>query len=179
MRDRIASGEASGDLLAVALLFRAIGEAGLNQESDAAWDFGVAQAMYPPYEKVDLKPYAGAGEFLDEHRYRNGAPPGDPVDLAAVSVAGNVVRPRKIKVVPAEYPLAKRASCQQKVVVVRTVIDEHGQTVHPSLPTPTDPVLALAAFDAVRHWVFEPATRNGQPIAVGYVITVSFKIRGC
>jgi hypothetical protein len=30
MRDRVVSGEASGDLLGVALLFRAIGEAGLN-----------------------------------------------------------------------------------------------------------------------------------------------------
>jgi hypothetical protein len=43
MRDSIASGDASGDLLAVALLFRALGESGLGKGDDASWDFGTAQ----------------------------------------------------------------------------------------------------------------------------------------
>jgi len=180
MRDRIASGEASGDLLAAAVLFRAIGEAGLNREDGAAWDFGVAQSLYSPYEKVDLKPYGAAGSLLDRHRYTNGVPPRSPVDLQDLSKSGGeVTAPRKIKAVPAEYPLAKRASCQQDVVVVKAVIDQQGRTISPSLPTRRDPVLALAAFDAIRSWVFEPATQDGKPVAVGFILSVNFKVRGC
>lgn len=180
MRDRIASGEASGDLLAVALLFRAIGQAGLNEGNAAAWDFGTAQALYPPYERVDLKPYGTAGELLDKHRYTNGAssepgrwPPPTAEPGAQVSP------PRKLRGGAPEYPLAKAVSCIQAPVIVRTVINEQGHPESPSLPDQTDPILALAACDAVRNWRFRPAELDGKPVPVLFLLTVNFKVRHC
>jgi len=180
MRDRIVSGEASGDLLAVALLFRAIGEAGLNDAEAAAWDFGTAQSLYPGYEKVDLKPYGAAGASLDQYRYKNGSPP-DPSAWADSDgrTDRQVTPPRKVSGQTGEYPLAKARSCVQQPVVVRTIINEQGRPESPSLPAATDPVLALAAFDAVRTWRFEPAQQDGKPVRVAFLLTVNFKVRQC
>lgn len=180
MRDRIVSGEASGDLLAVALLFRAIGEAGLNDAEAAAWDFGTAQSLYPGYEKVELEPYGPAGVLLDRYRYKNGTPP-DPIAWSQNegTTNGQVTPPRKIGGEMPAYPLAKARSCVQQPVVIRTIITEQGRAESPSLPAATDPVLALAAFDAVRKWRFQPAQQDGRPVSVAYLLTVNFKVRQC
>ena len=180
MRDRIVSGEASGDMLAVPLLFRAIGEAGLNDAEAAAWDFGTAQSLYPDYERVDLKAYGAAGALLDRFRYQNGEPP-DPTGLPPTdgTTERQVKPPRKVRGNSPEYPLAKAEACVQHAVVVSTIINEQGRTESPGLPAAADPVLALAALDAVRTWRFEPARVDGKPVAVTFLLTVNFKVRQC
>jgi hypothetical protein len=177
MHARIISGEGSGDLLAAALLFRAIGAAGLNRVDDAAWDFGVAQSLYRPYEKVDLKPYGAAGAVLDRWRYTDGRAPTPPSWVNRQLASGKVSPPRRLRGDRPDYPLAKAASCVEKSVAIGTVIDEQGRTALPSLPQATDAVLALAAFDAVRTWRFAPAKQGGKPVGVFFVLTVNF--RGC
>lgn len=188
MRDRIASGEASGDLLAVAFMFRAIGEAGLQDAESAAWDFGVAQTLYAPYAKVDLQPYGAAGALLAQWRYAGGAPSdparqrpepsGEPSE-AGEPGDGRVTPPRKLSGNRPDYPLAKAASCIEKTVLVRTVINAQGRPESPSLPAGTDPVLGVAALDAVRMWRFAPATQGGKPVRVRFELSVSFRVRGC
>jgi outer membrane biosynthesis protein TonB len=49
----------------------------------------------------------------------------------------------------------------------------------PQIERGTDPVLALAAFDALRQWRFEPARLGDQPVAVFFSLTVSFRVRQC
>jgi hypothetical protein len=180
MRDRIASGESSGALLAVALLFRSIGEAGLQRNRDAAWDFGTAQAFYPEYSKVDLKPYGAAGAALEPWRYANGAP-SDPSKGALPRDQDHpgLTPPRKIAGARPEYPLAKAKSCIEHPIVVQTIINESGETEFPSIEPGTDPVLALAAFDAIRKWRFEPASRDAKPVRVYFLLAVNFHVRGC
>jgi outer membrane biosynthesis protein TonB len=63
--------------------------------------------------------------------------------------------------------------------MVSAVINERGKPESPSLPGETDPVLALAAFEAVRTWTFEPARQGGRPVAVFFVLTVNFKVQRC
>lgn len=180
MRDRIASGEASGSLLAVALLFRSIGEAGLGRTEDAAWDFGTAQALYPPYSRVDLKPYGAAGVVLDTWRYKDGAPTDPRRTAFDPAMAGvQVTPPRKIKGDSPEYPLAKANSCIEHPIVVQCVINEQGHPEYPYVSSDTDPVLALAAFDALRSWRFEPAQLDGKPVRVSYSLTFNFQVRQC
>ncbi|HET9769031.1 MAG TPA: energy transducer TonB [Thermoanaerobaculia bacterium] len=180
MRERLGGGKASGDLLAAAFLFRAIGQAGLDDEADAAWDFGVAQALYPPYEKVDLRPYGPAGQALSKHRYRNGVPPGSAISLDDGSIPSGDLKPPRVRTsLAAVYPLGQRQSCDNKVVHIRAVVDEQGRPSYPSLPAQTDPVIAFAALEAVRQWTFEPATRSGQPVLVSLLLSVDFHIPGC
>jgi TonB family protein len=178
MRDRIASGDASGDLLAVAFMFRSIGEAGMGEIESASWDFGFAQTLYPAYGKVDLEPYGAAGTLLSQQRYVDGAPPDPPRNQVDASV-GTVNPPRKVSGPTPEYPLAKAASCIEQKIVVRAFIDAQGRPEKPSLPPGTDPVLGVAALDAVRMWRFEPATQDGKPVRVILELTVNFHVRGC
>src|SRR6187401_2751260 len=56
MRERIESGDATAGLLATALLFKAIGEAGSGSQRAAAWDFGIAQTLNSDLFDVDLAP---------------------------------------------------------------------------------------------------------------------------
>ncbi|HEV8239972.1 MAG TPA: energy transducer TonB [Thermoanaerobaculia bacterium] len=182
MRDRIASGDASGDLLAVAYMFRSIGEAGMGDAESGAWDFGIAQTLYPAYSKVDLQPYGAAGELLTRSRYAESAPSDParrPTQPPAEHGAGDVVPPRKLSGDKPEYPLAKAASCIENTILVRTIINQQGRPESPSLPAGTDPVLGVAALDAVRTWRFEPATQDGKPVRVWFELSVNFHVRGC
>lgn len=183
MRNRIASGdEASAQLLAVAILFRAIGEAGLGDSESATWDFGVAQELYPEYSRVDLKAYGEAGLAMEGWRYTNGSPSLPDLSALDEAAAANevVTPPRKLEGDQPEYPLAKAKSCVQSSIVVKTVIDDQGRTQFPIIEPGADPVLALAAFEAIRTWRFVPAKLNGKPVQVFYALTVNFKLsRGC
>ena len=180
MRDAIASGEASGDLLAVALLFRAIGESGLGQMEHAFWDFGTAQTFYSAYERLDLEPYGEAGARLEPGKYRNGAPVAPNAIDRAASPDLHVTPPHRMSGEPPEYPMAKAASCAvQPPIVVWAVIQRDGHPAMPRMEAGTDPVLALAAFDALREWRFEPARLDGEPVDVFLSLTVNFRVRQC
>jgi TonB family protein len=75
------------------------------------------------------------------------------------------------------YDEASRRTGIQGTVVLYVVIDSDG------VPSETDvfrhltPGLDASAIEAVRHWRFAPATKNNQPIALGSMIEVNFKLR--
>ncbi|HXT22439.1 MAG TPA: energy transducer TonB [Thermoanaerobaculia bacterium] len=180
MRDRIASGDASGSLLAVALLLRAIGEAGLGDSESAAWDFGAAQALYPDYSRVDLKPFGDVAAMMDPWRYKGGAPSLQHGPIPEGSAPSTeVTPPRKIAGKQPEYPYAKARACIQSPIVVHTVIAEDGKARFPAIDAGADPILALAAFDALRTWRFDAAKRGGKPVQVFFDLTINFKVRHC
>lgn len=178
MRERISGGAAAGSLLGMALLFRAIGEAGLGYTAEAAWDFGAAQALFPEYQTVDLSPYGPAASVLTPWRY-DGSTPADPVFKPVPGSSLAVTPPKKIKGQPPSFPQAKADACVYGPVVVRSVVNEAGRLEFPSLPSRADPVLALAAFDALRNWQFEPARFDGKPVKVFFTATFDFKLAVC
>lgn len=155
MRERISSGEGTAAFLAVALLYRAIGRAGAGDLHEAAWDFGVAQSFYPDYEKVDLAPFGIAGERLEPWRFSRRVFP-----LGSAFEAARIEPPRKLRGDAPSYPAAKRGLCVDGPIVVQAVIDEEGRLGYPTLTSAVDPILGLAAFEAVRDWRFAPA-RSG------------------
>jgi hypothetical protein len=181
MRDRISGGDAASDLLAVALLFRALGESGLGRTEDAAWDFSTAQSFYPAYEKLDLKPYGPAGTALESARFKNGVP-SDPElpDPKNLPPGVNVTPPERIDGERPIYPYAKAISCAVAPPIdVKMIINKEGRTASPAVFQGADPVLALAALDALRKWRFKPAQLGDRPVSVFYVMTINFKVRQC
>ncbi len=177
MEQRIAGGEGTQALLAVGLLYRALGEAGAGDLQAARWDFGAAQSFYPDYARVDLTPYGAAGVTLDPWRYREPAAAGAMPTLEARDPA--ITPPRKKRGEVPAYPTAKRFACVRGPIVVGTTIDEEGRLGSPRLLSAVDPVLGLSALDAIRDWRFEPARRDGKPVAVGYIVTVNYKLPVC
>jgi len=179
MRERIASGDESASLLAVALLFRAIGESGKGNLEDGAWDFGAAQALHPPYKHVDLTPYGAVAGLLDEWRYDSSAnAAAHAAELVAMTDPA-ITPPRKLRGDPPSYPHAKSLACIHGPIVVQSVINAQGRLEHPYVAPGTDPVLALAAIDGIRDWRFVPAKRNDSPISVLFVLNVNFKLPLC
>jgi len=60
-------------------------------------------------------------------------------------------------------------------VVLRVVICEDGR-VGAMTPTPAteEPRLVDAAMDAVRRWTYEPALKDGKPVAVSFTVGLEF-----
>lgn len=180
MRSRIVSGDGSGPLLASALFFRAVAKAGLGDLDSAAWDFGTAQTLHPEYSEVDLQSYGDIAKAMEPWRYSNGSPPlFDQASRPDAASAPEVTPPRKLDGNEPVYPYAKAQNCVQQPIVVKVIIDERGIPKYPSVVDGTDPVLALAAFDALRTWRFAPALRNGEPIPVFFTLSVNFRTPGC
>jgi protein TonB len=92
---------------------------------------------------------------------------------AAVRVGGDIREPRRIHGIAPVYPdLARRARVQGKVLL-ECVIDTDGRVTDLHVVS-GNPLLAEAATEAVRRWVYSPTTLNGQPIRVILTVTVRF-----
>ena len=77
-----------------------------------------------------------------------------------------------LKVKPVYPAEARRLRVQGNVVIDATVTPE-GQVDEVKLVS-GDPMLAVAALDAVRKWRYTPYTLNGKPIPKPTRITISF-----
>lgn len=184
MRERIEGGPASGGLLAMASLYRALAEAGLGDEREAAWDFRMALALYPDYARVDLSPYDEAGVRLEALRVRppvSPAPAGDAAADQPLPGGLNIRPPERLRAPAPVFPFAKFNACLTGRVIIMVVIDRDGRVRDPSIVEAEDPVLAFSAMDAVRAWRFRPARigTKGEPATVFYTLTVNYKLPVC
>ncbi|HXE15331.1 MAG TPA: energy transducer TonB, partial [Bryobacteraceae bacterium] len=57
------------------------------------------------------------------------------------------------------------------------VIDADGQPQDIRVLRSLDPGLDQKAIEAVRQWSFEPATKDGEPVAVQATIEIHFKLK--
>jgi TonB family protein len=97
-------------------------------------------------------------------------------DKPVYKVEGEITHPKKISTTPPQYPEDCKAEKVMGLVVLDTVIDATGTVVDVSVERSPDNRLSEAAMEAIRSWVFEPATLEGQPVAVRYVLTVNFRL---
>lgn len=84
------------------------------------------------------------------------------------------VPPKAVRVTRPELPQGMAQPTSDKTVVVRMLIDPRGRvsraTVAKSVPGLDD-----AALSCVKNWRFEPARRDGRPIAATAEAAVTFK----
>jgi TonB family protein len=91
-------------------------------------------------------------------------------------VEGKVSRPEIIhSVAPVYTELARRARVSG-TVIVEAIIDEQGDVVNVRVLKGQPMGLDQAAVDAIRTWKFKPATLEGKPVKVYYVLTVNFQV---
>jgi len=164
--------------------------------SDQARDELLAQLPVHPGDQFDTAKMGEIGSTVkafDSHLAMAVAPAGDgavslriaPVVAEAPAAAGQP--PQKIRVggnveavnlvqkqVPI-YPVeAKAARIQGKVQLQATIgPDGHVQDLQ---VLAGEPVLASAAVDAVRNWVYKPTLLNGNPVTVVTTIDVNFTL---
>ena len=74
------------------------------------------------------------------------------------------------------YTEKARKSGTTGTVIVEAIIDEEGCVRNVKALQELSDGLTESAMASVRRWVFSPATLNGQPVKVYYVLTVNFSV---
>jgi TonB family protein len=167
MVDRLGAGGADDEMLGTALTHKALANAGLGKVDEALWYWYIAQEIFPAAAKSDLSSFGAAGDFLKRH----------PFSDAEIIAGGKVTPARIVKQVLPKFPAGASRFGVAGDLVVQIIIDKNGQPTLPrivrALPAPT---LSYVALEALRHWQFEPATSNGQPISIPFALTVHYKL---
>ena len=105
---------------------------------------------------------------LDHYRDPNGDLPVHLDEKTAQALVAKRVEP--------QYPAEARAGHIQGAVELRVIVDEDSR-VHALHIIKGHPMLAAAAYNAVRQWEFKPYVENGKPLPVDTNVTVTFSIR--
>lgn len=162
----------SGSVLGVVLARLAIAEAGLGRSEEATWHWQVAQSLDQGVLPEDrLRSFGAPGELLSHHPLR---PAGRaPAGLAVHNPGGAVLPPRKIT---GELPLLSPPLRSLSVPLwlrAQVIIDAEGRPGHPVIVSASLPGMAFEVLEALRGWRFEPARKDGQPVAAFYQLTLN------
>jgi TonB family protein len=167
MVERLGAGGADDTMLATALTHKALANAGLGKINEALWYWYIAQEIAPGVAKSDLSTFGAPGEFLKRH----------PFTDSDSSTSGRVTPARIVKQVMPKFPPGASRFGIGGDLVVQIVIDKNGQPTLPrivhALPAPT---LSFVALEALKHWQFEPARQNGEPVPIVFDLTVHYKL---
>jgi protein TonB len=110
-------------------------------------------------------------------RIEAAAPPARPTPAAPVRIrpGGQVKMARLVHRVEPIYPSLARNMRVQGTVELSSVIDVDGRLKELRVLS-GHPLLAGAALDAVKQWIYEPTYLNGDPVEVIAPIIVTFKL---
>ena len=97
--------------------------------------------------------------------------------IGPMQIAGDVLAPKRIYAPDPHYPEEARHGRIQGVVILQTIIDALGNVKDVKVLKGLPSGLTESAVDAVSSWRFEPATLEGRPVAVYYLVTVSFSVQ--
>lgn len=103
------------------------------------------------------------------------AAPAAPAAPQRLIVGGHVRPPRLIREVRPVYPPLARQARIQGVVKLNAVLSREGAVQSLRLVS-GHPLLAPAALDAVRQWLYEPTLLNGQAVEVILAVDVNFRL---
>ena len=90
---------------------------------------------------------------------------------------GSVTPPKPLSTPNARYTDAARRARVSGLVTLSVVIGTDGRVERAEVTESLRPDLDASAIEAVNSWRFEPATRDGQPVPVLFVVTMTFDIR--
>lgn len=139
---------------------------------DTPWDQALANAIAPLGLRYDI---TRDGVVISYDRDRSGVILGQPPP-GYFRVGGDVEPPAVIRRVEPVYPPEAKQARISGVVILEVLIDEEGRVrdtkVLKGLPYGIDE----AARDAVRQWVFRPATVRGKPVKAVFNVLVKFDL---
>jgi periplasmic protein TonB len=105
--------------------------------------------------------------------------PEPPASQVAVIDVGPGISPPKPTFTPdPDYPLSLRNGKHriQGTCVLGLTVDERGKVRDVHVTRSLDKRLDQNAIDAVKQWKFNPAMRNGKPVAVFTSVEVDFRL---
>lgn len=193
----------SGGLTGGALTERSVALAGLGKVRDAGWYACMADVLWDHaadqlgrYGKIglqlrkaisDCRVRVRASEWVAVHSYRG------PTDVRRArrgahssrrspyhgrgESGAKVTAPFVRTKIPPKYPAGVQAGRGEGKVIVAVFVDKDGVPSCPALESRTSYVpLVYSVLDALKEWRFKPATLDGKPIEIQYVLTVRFRL---
>src|SRR6266850_1851546 len=120
-------------------------------------------------------------EAIDVHLLNKtflAAPPPAPAPISVapkgpIRVGGKVKAPQLLSAPNPVYPVLARQARIGGAVVIDAVIDTQGNVIEMQTVS-GQPLLALAAMEALRHWKYEPTTLGGEVVPVRLLVTIAF-----
>lgn len=103
------------------------------------------------------------------------APPKPPVTAKPVVVGGDVQAAKLIRQVTPVYPTLAKQARVSGTVYLEAIIDRNGAIESLRVKSGSG-LLAPAAVDAVRQWLYRPTLLNGVPVEVLTEIEVNFRL---
>jgi TonB family protein len=91
-------------------------------------------------------------------------------------VGGGVSAPRALQTPEPEYSEEARKAKYQGVVVLWLIVDPNGNPQQVRVARSLGMGLDQKAMEAVRHWKFEPAMKDGHAVAVQINVEVNFRL---
>ncbi len=141
-----------------------------------------SKAHHDPFPDSELEPQL-------RPRMGRASVPGDRVWLAlgllVLALPGTAVAqpaqpaltpPRVLEAVDPTYPAEEIGSGRRPVVVLHVTIDSEGRVHEAHVDDTAGEAFDRAALEAIQHWRFEPARRDGQPIAARVRLEVHFAV---
>lgn len=131
-----------------------------------------------PIREIEIESLPEVSDVVADAGAVFGIPEGPPFAGAGVlNVGGDVLPPVKIHFPQPRYTEEARRARLEGVVVLETVIDVEGKVDNVRILKGLGHGLSEAAVEGVRNWRFKPATRNGEPVPVRFILTVTFGIQ--
>ena len=91
-------------------------------------------------------------------------------------VGGGVSAPRALQTPDPEYSEEARKAKYQGTVVLWLIVDQGGRPQNVKVARSLGMGLDQKAIEAVRQWKFEPAMKDGRPVAVQINVEVNFRL---
>ena len=101
--------------------------------------------------------------------------PDFPVVKAAMVRIGQLDPSKRLYKVDPVYPYLARIAHIEGDVRLEAVVDETGCIAEVRV-LDGHPLLATAAVDAVKRWVYSPTIQNGEPVRIQAIVTVRFRL---
>src|SRR6266496_147077 len=93
-------------------------------------------------------------------------------------LTGGIQAPRVINNVDPEYSEAARKAMTEGTELLSVLVDANGKPQNVKVLTPLGYGLDENAVSAVKTWRFDPATKDGKPVAVQLMVEVTFRLYG-
>lgn len=157
--------------------FRRAYELDLRGDETTRWNLASALEWLGRAEEANALFSDPAAAGMDEtpREAEPGAGP-DAATRGPLFVTGKVQKPVKISDVPPEYSARAKRMRIQGDVILQSIISEQGEITRVKVLKGI-PGCTMHAIRALRQWKFQPATLEGEPVAVYFTLTVNFALR--
>jgi TonB family protein len=108
--------------------------------------------------------------------YAQDPPPLTPSEIVYGRQTAGITHPKAVYQPAPEYANGPRRKKIQGNVLLSMIVTAEGTVRDPQVTQSLDKDLDKKAVECVKKWRFEPATRDGKPVAMRVVVEVSFHL---